>query len=220
MCRSKKEQIVIVKSLTLKQSRDCWSSSLYFSSLFLKLLLVVKPSSYIWLPPFLLALVRNWLSLCFPNCLQLLPSPSLHLSYWPVRLPPQPAIHPGPNIDSVVLSQATCSLPLILITEDLGIKRKKQTAAYLAPLTVCWVSLLSLSPLSHLSPQLFQNLSIHSSLLPVCCVRTNLHNCLCRGWIMEVMAPKSALLLRTPLCGGRQRPESVSHGNPFAWTTF
>ncbi len=125
-----------------------------------------------------------------------MPSPSLHLSYWPVRLPHQLAIRPGPNIDSAVLSQATCSLPLILIIEDLRIKRKKQTAANLALLTVCWVSLLSLSPLSRLSPQLSQNLSIHSSLLPVCCVRASLSNGPNKCW--EAMAPKSAVLLRTP----------------------
>lgn len=66
-----------------------------------------------------------------------MPPPSLHLSYWPVRLPHELAIHPGPNIDAAVLSQATCSPPLILIIEDLRIKRKKQTGANLVPLPVC-----------------------------------------------------------------------------------
>lgn len=131
-------------------------------------------------------------------------SPSFHLPYWPIRLPHQPAI--CPNIDSAVLSQATCSLPLILIIEDLRIKRmkktKKQTAANLALLTVCWVSLLSLSlrSFSHLFQQLSQNLFIHSFLLPVCCVRANFsnHPNKCFDWIIKAVAPKSALLLRTP----------------------
>lgn len=73
-------------------------------------------------------------------------TPSLHLFYWPVRLPHHSAIRPGPNIDSAVLSQATCSLSVILIMEDLRIKKKKTDSSqpWSAEL-VCSVFLFTLS---------------------------------------------------------------------------
>lgn len=102
-----------------------------------------------------------------------MPSPSLHLSYRPVRMLHQPAILTGPNIDCCPKSGNMLSPSHPDYRRFKDEEKETDNSEPCSPYSP-WSSSAHSSPLSHLPPQLSLNLSIHSSPLPVCCVRENL----------------------------------------------